>query len=109
MATLYKTTLVCEQGKAERNRYSADFGIAPERLLTIDEVVVGAKQVEDLLDQKALQIVQKELGLTKVPTKGQIKRFFQERLAGDQVQDLGPGFKSNARDLLSALKSRLGG
>jgi AAA ATPase domain len=96
-----------KQGKTERNRYCEDFGVPADRLATLDESVSGLNVIEDLLDDEAKGIIQTELKLSKVPEKGQIKRFLQERLASDQTRDLGPAFAKNARALLDALRSRL--
>lgn len=95
------------QGKTERDRYSRDFGMTGKRLLTLDELVDGIERVENLLDDKALDVIQRELRTEKAPSKGQIKRFFQERLASDQIQALSPDFERKSKQLLNALKDRL--
>jgi ABC-type Na+ transport system ATPase subunit NatA len=95
------------QGKAERNRYFEDFGIPAGRLATLDELVAGVSVIEDLLDDAARNVIQSELKLSKSPSKGQIKRFFQERLASDQTGHLSVTFAEKAKALLDALKSRL--
>ena len=96
-----------DQGKLERARYSSEFGIPSSRLLTMDELVKGVRVIEDLLDREAQDAISRELQLNKGPTKGQIRRFFQERLASDQTVDLGGGFAEKARTLLEALRARL--
>jgi energy-coupling factor transporter ATP-binding protein EcfA2/5S rRNA maturation endonuclease (ribonuclease M5) len=96
-----------EQGKTERARYVKEFGIPVDRIATIDEFVEVIKCIEDLLDNGALKLIQNALKLADMPTKGQIKRFFQERLASSQVDYLGAGFTAKAGILLDALKKRL--
>jgi hypothetical protein len=49
-----------EQGKTDKERYPAEFGIPIDRIATIDELVPGIKVIEDLLDNEALSLVQKE-------------------------------------------------
>lgn len=95
------------QGKVERDRYAKDFGISMERLVTIDELDSEVKVIEDLLDVEALLIVQQKLGLAKMPTKGQIRRFFQERLASDNVEGLGSSFAIKTGDLITKLQAKL--
>jgi hypothetical protein len=96
-----------EQGKIERDRYVADFGIPLDRIATIDEFIPDVKRIEDLLDSSALGFIQKELKLSKIPSKSQIKRFFQERLASANVDNLSPVFSAKAGSLLEALSERL--
>lgn len=97
-----------KQGKVERERYSSDFGIGPDHLATLDELIPGVKVIEDLLDDEARKIIQKSLALSGSPNKNQIRRFFQERLACENVHRLGAGFDKNAEVILSSLGARLG-
>jgi hypothetical protein len=96
------------QGKAEQKRYMKEYGIPRDRMATIDEFVSGVSEMEDLLDTTARNTLKKELNLTGELTKPQIKRFFQERLASDNIVDLGPHFSSAAKSLLDAMEERLG-
>jgi ABC-type Na+ transport system ATPase subunit NatA len=95
------------QGKAEKKRYQSEFGISEARLATIDELLPSVKVIEDLLDDKARDFIQSELKLPKHPTKAQIRRFFQERLASDKVDKVSAGFVKKAGALLTAIESRL--
>ena len=95
------------QGKAEKKRYHSDFGIPEKRIVTIDELSPGINVIEDLLDDPARSFLQKELGLSKHPTKAQIRRFFQERLASDNISTLSAGFLEKAKALLTQIESRL--
>jgi hypothetical protein len=96
-----------KQGKSERDRYFENFGIPADRLATLNELVPGLSVIEDVLDDEAKGIIQTELKLNKPPSKGQIMRFFQERLASDQIYELGVGFAEKAGALLDALRMRL--
>jgi ABC-type Na+ transport system ATPase subunit NatA len=95
------------QGKTDRERYVADFGLPLQRALTLDEVVPGLKVIEDLLDRAALTEIQQQMRLSRVPNKKDIRRFFQERLASGNAMDLGNGFALNAGRLLDQLEQRL--
>lgn len=95
------------QGDVERKRYSAEFGIPENRIATISELLPGATFIEDLLDQEALDFIQNELKLAKHPSKSQIRRFFQERLASNNIHKLSSGFASRAATMMDALKGRL--
>lgn len=94
-------------GKDERDRYAEEFGIPIERLVTIDELVPGVKVIEDLLDEEARGLIQSALSLAKPPTKSQIRRFFQERLASENVASLGDSFRQKGSQLVAQLKARL--
>lgn len=96
-----------KQGKIERDRYTADFGIPLDRTATIDELITGGKVIEDLLNNDDRELIRKELKLGKNPSKSQIGRFFQERLASAKVDSLSPHFISAATSILDALQLRL--
>lgn len=96
-----------QQGKADLERYSEDFGIARSRLATLDEFLPEVSVIEDLLDSEARDFIQQALELNQHPNKGQIRRYFQERLACDKVEPLGSKFSENATRLLESLKVRL--
>ncbi len=95
------------QGQEERDRYVKEFGIPISQIFTLSDLVPTVTVIEDMLDSEALSFIQKELGLPKAPSKSQIKRFFQERLAADKVEALSSGFVMNGKAVLSALKARL--
>lgn len=95
------------KGKEERDRYAKDFGIPLARLATIDELVDGVTVIEDLLDAEAKQHIREELKISGDPSKAQIRRYFQERLASDKVSSLGKKFDSTAKKLLEELRRRL--
>jgi hypothetical protein len=95
------------QGHLEKKRYSVDYGIPQTRIVAIDELIPKLKVIEDLLDQDALNYIQTGLQLDKHPSKSQIRRFFQERLASDTVDELSVSFVADSKLLLEALKARL--
>ena len=96
-----------KQGKTERDRYISEFGIPSNRIVTIDQFIQNVRVIEDLLDGDALVAIQRELGLSDLPTKGQIKRFCQERLASGKFHDLSPQFILNANAILDGLNAAL--
>lgn len=96
-----------KQGNIERDKYRDEFGIRSDRLVTLAELVPSVKVIEDLLDSEAKNIIQKALGISVNPNKGQVKRFFQERLASDNTEQLGPAFAANAKTVLEELRARL--
>lgn len=95
------------KGKSERERYIKDYLLRPEDISTLDEFVPAVKVIEDLLDEKARGKIAALLGLEKPPTKGQILRFFQERLASGSVESLGQVFNKRSKTLLEALAKSL--
>ncbi len=96
-----------KKGKEERDRYINEYGLPQSQIPTIDELLSGVKVIEDLLDDDALKVISGELELTKKPSKNQIRRFFQECLARDDIPSLGAGFKKNATAILDELQKRL--
>jgi hypothetical protein len=96
------------QGQIERKRYHEDFGIPLDRIAGLAELVSGVTVIEDLLDEEAQAAIKKKLRLTTPPSKGQIRRFFQEQLASDQTEPLSTGFADKAKSLIDALRLRLG-
>nr|VFK19121.1 MAG: AAA ATPase domain-containing protein [Candidatus Kentron sp. LPFa] len=96
-----------KEGKVERERYIREYGLSESNMATIDELVSDVSEIEDLLDDGARGIISKELDLSKKPTKKEISRYFQERLAQDEISALGSGFDEKARAVLSGLQQRL--
>lgn len=96
-----------KQGLIEKERYSRDFGIPTDRLMTIDELVPGMQQIEDLLDDAALLTIQAGLQKTTKPNKSEIRRFFQERLASQAVTPLSERFAVQSQKLLEGIMRRL--
>lgn len=98
-----------EKGEEEKSRYIRDFGISPSRIGTLKEICTGVNVIEDLLDENAKNKIAEALGLEAAPTKNQIRRFFQERLASSSIDDLGPYFISQSEKVLTALAALVEG
>jgi predicted ATP-dependent endonuclease of OLD family len=95
------------QGKKEMSRYVSDFGIHRERLTTLDQILGDLSVIEDILDEEAIEIIKKELILEDEPSKAQVRRFFQEKLASDEIVELGAGFRKRSGSLIDALLIKL--
>lgn len=95
------------EGRESKKQFVTEYGIAPDRIGMINEIVPAVVQIEDLLDDDALDKIKNELKLNGHPSKPQIKRFFQERLAMSNVGDLGKVFRERASALLDALSAKL--
>lgn len=96
-----------KKGKEEKSRYSTEFGIPLDRIVTISDVLADCNEIEDLLDEKAREKIKKELQITSKLTKKHILRFFQERLASNNVESLGTPFKAKIGQLIGALQKQL--
>lgn len=96
-----------KKGKEEKEKYQKEFGLRTETILSLDDLVPNLKEIEDLLDNDAKQIIRSELGLSDNPSKSQIRRFFQECLARDDIPPLGKAFEESAGAVLDDLKQRL--
>ena len=96
-----------KQGRQEKKRYTDEFAVPADRFVTISEFDKSIVVIEDLLDDSARDYIKTVLGLKQKPSKPEIKRFFQERLASDRIETLSPGFSAAAKLLLDGLESRL--
>lgn len=94
-------------GKTELQKYADDFGIVGDRLTTLTKLSEGVVVIEDLLDDEARNLIQSELQLDGAPSKAQIRRFFQERLASNGVVPLGSAFAKRATEVLTKLATAL--
>jgi ABC-type phosphonate transport system ATPase subunit len=95
------------QGKLEKERYAREYGIALTRLVTLTELTPALKVIEDLFDQPARAIIAADLSLASSPTKAQICRFCQERLASDKFVDLGEHFRAQSAIALDGIAAKL--
>ncbi|GFZ86127.1 hypothetical protein RLOatenuis_6300 [Rickettsiales bacterium] len=94
--------------KEEKQRYMDEYGLANERAITISAIIADGEVIEDLLDDEARQIISDKLELSsKKSTKNQIRSFFQEGLAKDEIIPLGNGFKKKAQNLISEPQKRI--
>lgn len=96
-----------KKGVDERKRYAKEFGIRLNRIVTLRDLTSDIVVIEDLLDDQARGRIKEELNLNASPNKGQIARFFQERLASDQTSELSIAFSTRAEAVLRALHDRL--
>ena len=96
-----------KKGKQEKGKYQKEFGLRTEAILTLDDLVPAVKEIENVLDNKAMDIIRSELGLSANPSKSQIRRFFQECLARDDIPHLGKEFEQRTSAILDGLKQRL--
>lgn len=87
--------------------YRDDYLIEGQRLITLDELAPGIVKIEHVLDDQARKAIANFLGLTGVVSKKQVQRYFQERLAADEVVPLGEHFEARCRAILDGLRSRL--
>lgn len=95
------------KGVEERERYVVEAGLSPANAVTLTELVPELKVIEDLLDLPAKEMIKERQGLTDLPTKNHIRRYFQERLAADAVESLGEYFDAASLKLLDKLRTRL--
>lgn len=96
-----------KQGKSERERYALEYGIPFSRILTLTEIQSDIAQIEDLVDSEAAAIIAASAKLKGLPTKPQIKRFFQESLASDNILELGGHFAAKSATVIEALKAHV--
>lgn len=96
-----------EKGVKEKARYVKEYGIDDTNIFTLSDLFDEINVIEDLLDDVARSAISKEIELKSIPTKNQIRRFFQENLARSEIVELGVGFTSRATKLLDALDGAL--
>jgi ABC-type Na+ transport system ATPase subunit NatA len=95
------------KGEEEKARYHREFGVPEKVILSLSDLDPALKKIEDVLDETAKAKISSALGLSSSPSKKQIHAFFQERLASDNVVELGAGFKKTMRAVLKQLRDRL--
>lgn len=96
-----------EKGKQEKEKYCKEFGLRSDSIITLTDLIPELKEIEDILDNEAIAIICSELGLANNPSKNQIRRFFQESLAKDEIPSLGKDFQYKADTVLNGLQQRL--
>lgn len=96
-----------KKGKQEKDKYQKEFGLGTDAILTLDDLVPGVKVIEDVLDDEAMDTIRSELELSTTPSKSQIRRFFQECLARDDIPPIGKEFEQRTGAILDGLKQRL--
>ncbi len=96
-----------EKGNKEKERYMKEYGLPENSISTLNELLDGVKVIEDLLDDQSLAVISAELELTQTPTKNQIRRFFQEKLASEKIIPLSNDFSNKTKSILENLRTRL--
>ena len=96
-----------KQGILEKNRYAELFNMSDDVLLLMQDLLPSANEIENLLDKPAREHIKADQGLTDMPNKNQIRRYFQEKLAGNEITEISPYFRSNSKILLTALQNKL--
>lgn len=96
-----------KQGRKERDRYIAEYLASPDDIVCVGDLVPSLTEIEDLLDEEALKIIGRELDLASRPTKNQVRRFFQEKLAAGDITSVGEGFRAKSQELLEAIDKKL--
>ena len=94
-------------GDDAKIRYHDQYGANIKNLYQLKDFGKDLFEIEDLLDNEALTIIKNTIRSDKLPTKGQISRFFQEQLASDNVINLGSSFSKKSLSLLTELKCKL--
>jgi predicted ATP-dependent endonuclease of OLD family len=92
-----------EKGREQRERHIKEFAISPNRVLMLGDLVVGATDIESIVDSDTKTEIRSQLGLSKDPDKTALRRFFQERLAAARVEKLSDKFEENFRSLFAKL------
>lgn len=95
-------------GEKEKGRYVRDYCLDPSSILTLKDINKDFKGVESLIDDSALEIIASSIGVKGKPSKKEISTFFQERIAGNAVIDLGERFLETAKSVLENLVKRIG-
>lgn len=94
-------------GKRERERYIRELSVPKNYIVTLQDFERNLKVIEDLLDVDSLSKISDELDIRKEPSKVQIRRFFQEKLAKNDIESLSPRFKENAKRLIDSMSAKL--
>ena len=94
-------------GQDAKASYSKDYILPNDRLLTLSELVPEMEQIEDILDDQAKSVISSHFEIEAPPSKSQVKRYFQEKLASNDLKSLSPEFEKRARSLCTHLKNRL--
>lgn len=93
-------------GLKERERYALERGARVESICGLEDFSSAAKEIEDLLDREAKDLITQHLRAERL-SKKLIMRFFQEKLARRDIMALGEGFEREARSLLTGLQAKL--
>jgi hypothetical protein len=90
------------EGNLQAQKYIDEYGLNPERVATLGDLLDEIEKIEDLIDDEAKDIISSKLQLSKRPNKKEICRYFQESLARNSVSSLGDGFDERAKHILNS-------
>ncbi|MFF0919068.1 ATP-dependent endonuclease [Rhizobium leguminosarum] len=96
-----------KKGRDERQKYVDEYGLRIDRSLILSELLPEISVIEDLVDGQAKSIIATHIQIDSQPSKQQLRRFFQERLAADEVIHLGDIFGERSKLLMERLQDRL--
>jgi hypothetical protein len=96
-----------KQGTVEKRRYIQEYGLSESSIFTLTDIDPSVTVIEDLIDDEAKAVIASFLKIENSPSKGQIKRFFQESLSTNSLPKLGTHFESLAAKLINELETRL--
>lgn len=94
------------QGKKEQARYKKTYALSDTVIFTLQDFLPEVKVIEDLLDDVARNAIAAQIAKEGKITKADIRRFFQERLANNDIQELSPKFKENSKKLLKKIQEK---
>jgi len=84
-----------------------DYCLTSSRIVTLHDLMPTITMIEDLVDVQAKEIIKESAKLSEQPTKGDIRRFFQERLATSQVVSMSKSVDESTLKLLNEIKNRI--
>ena len=95
-------------GKEALDKYAMEHGAKRDALFLLTDFDAKLREIEGLLDDKARAIIKESIGASNKLSKNQIRRFFQERLARNEVISLGDHFAKTSNALLDGMENALG-
>jgi len=95
------------QGQEERQRYINNFGISEQDVITLNDFLPKIGAIEGLLDKSDLDKIADAIQAKGTPSKGQICRYFQERLASNNIEPLSKNFMERSQKILEGMKAKL--
>lgn len=96
-----------KQGVNDRKKYIKEYGISDASIFTLTDVFSSAEMIEDIVDAEARTLISTAINSESDLSKSDIRRFFQERLASDNVTSLGDVFSTTANTLRAGLLERM--
>jgi AAA15 family ATPase/GTPase len=96
-------------GRSARDRYIKDWGLSPDRVLTLADADTSlkGKAVEGLLEPSDIDLVRSHFATSQPPTKSQVHLFFSEMLARRQTIELSKNFRSRVAAFQTRIEEAL--